>query len=92
MNAVWDLIRAAAPWVTAGLAAVIIVIRSVTEKRKGEKRDKNYGMEGMSLGMCFGMLIGTALGNDAGIGIFLGMLAGLAIGSCMHRDREERRS
>ena len=89
MNTILDFIRAAGPCVAIGLLPAILVVRSVTKKKKGEKQDSNYGMEGMCLGMCFGTAIGTALGNNTGIGLSLGMLVGLAIGMCIHRKQEK---
>ena len=87
MNAVLDFIKAAAPWIAAGLAVVILTIRGVAGKKKGEQMESNYGTEGMSLGMCFGLLIGTMFENSTGIGISVGMLAGLAVGICIPKKQ-----
>jgi NAD/NADP transhydrogenase beta subunit len=75
-------------WVAVGLVVVILAIRGVTKKKKGEKQDNNYCLEGMSLGMCFGLLIGTMLGNYIGVAISLGMIVGLAIGMCIPKKTE----
>ncbi len=88
MNAVWDFIRAASPWVAIGLLVVILAVRNGTKKKKDGKQKRDYGMEGMCLGMCFGTAIGTALGNNTGIGISLGMLIGLAIGMGLPKRSE----
>ena len=45
--------------VAVGLVVAILVIRGIIRKNKCKKQDDNYGMEGMSLGMCLGLLIGT---------------------------------
>ena len=83
MNTAWDFIRAAAPWIAVGLAVAILAARGVTKKRKGKKQDADYGMEGLSLGMCLGLLIGTMLESYTGIAISLGMLVGLTVGMCI---------
>ena len=76
-------------WVAAGLAAEVLVIRSVTKKKSGKKQDDTYSLEGMSLGMCLGLLIGTMLKSYAGAAIFLGMFAGLVIGTCIPKKAGE---
>ena len=85
MEAVFDFLRAALPWVAMGLLLAVFAARSAGRKKK-EKEINNYGTEGMCLGMCFGTAIGTALGNNTGIGISLGMLLGLAIGSSIKKE------
>lgn len=57
MNTVLDFVRAAAPWIAAGLAVIIIAVRGVRKKKKGEKENSeaNYSLEEMSLGMCIGL-------------------------------------
>lgn len=91
MKAIWDFIRAAAPWVAMGLAVAILAVRGGKRKKATEKQDKkqagNYGTEGMCLGMCFGTALGSALWSDTGIGLSLGMLIGLAIGSGIRKDQ-----
>lgn len=87
MNAVWEFVRAAAPWVAMGLLLAIFFARSATKKKKNGKQDSDYGTEGMCLGMCFGTALGTAFGNHTGIGISFGMLTGLIIGSFIHKDQ-----
>ena len=87
MEAVFDFLRAALPWIAIGLLLAVFFARSAGKKKK-EKEIDNYGTEGMCLGMCFGTAIGTALGNNTGIGISLGMLLGLAIGSCIKKEEQ----
>ena len=85
MEAVFDFLRAALPWIVMGLLLAVFAARSAGRKKK-EKEIDNYGIEGMCLGMCFGTAIGTALGNNTGIGISLGMLLGLAIGTGIKKE------
>ena len=85
MEAVFDFLRAALPWVAIGLLLAVFAARSA-RKKKEEQPQGDYGTEGMCLGMCFGTAIGTSLGNNTGIGITLGMLIGLAIGSCIKKE------
>ncbi|MDO4388491.1 MAG: hypothetical protein Q4C31_05490 [Eubacteriales bacterium] len=93
MKAIWDFVRAAAPWVAMGLAVAILAVRGTKQKKATEKQDKkqagNYGTEGMCLGMCLGTALGSTLWNDTGIGLSLGMLIGLAIGSGIRKDQED---
>lgn len=56
MSEFWDLTRAAAPWVAAGLAIAIAAARGIAGKKKGKKQET-----GLCLGMCFGTALGTAL-------------------------------
>ena len=92
MEAVFDFLRAALPWITMGLLLAVFFARSAGKEKK-EKKTDDYGTEGMCLGMCLGTAIGTAFENNTGIGICLGMLIGLAIGSSIkkegQRDDEE---
>ena len=71
-----------------GLLVTILTVCGVARKKKGKKEDGNYGVTGMSLGMCFGVLIGTAFGDSIGlgIGISIGALVGLVIGECVFRE------
>lgn len=85
MEAVFDFLRVALPWVAIGLFLAVFFARSAGKKKKEEQCD-DYGTEGMCLGMCFGTAIGTALGNNTGIGISLGMLLGLAIGTGIKKE------
>lgn len=71
-----------------GLMLAIFFARSA-RKKKGNKRNENYGTEGMAFGMCFGTAIGTAFGNNNGIGLALGMLAGLVVGSCIEKKKND---
>ena len=88
MEAVFDFLRAALPWIAIGLLLAVFFARSAGKKKK-EKEIDNYGTEGMCLGMCFGTAIGTALGNNTGIGISLGMLLGLAVGSSIKKEGQD---
>ena len=89
MDAVFDFLRAALPWIAVGLLLAVLVARG-TSKKKKEEQTGDYGTEGMCIGMCFGMCfgtaIGTSLGNNTGIGISLRMLIGLAIGTCITKE------
>lgn len=81
MEAVFDFLRAALPWVAIGLLLAVFAARSA-KKKKDEQPQDDYGTEGMCLGMCFG----TAIGNKTGIGITLGMLIGLFLGSSFKKE------
>lgn len=85
MDAVFDFLRAALPWIAVGLLLAVLIARG-TSKNKKEEQTGDYGTEGMCMGMCFGTAIGTSLGNNTGIGISLGMLIGLAIGTCITKE------
>lgn len=85
MEAVFDFLRAALPWVAIGLLFAVFAARSA-KKKKDEQPQDDYGTEGMCLGMCFGTAIGTAIGNNTGIGITLGMLIGLFLGSSFKKE------
>lgn len=84
-----EWILAAAPFAAIGCCVVILVVRSVANKKKGQKRAGDYGTEGMCLGMCFGLLVGTMFGN-AGVGLCPGLLLGLVIGMCIPRKPEDK--
>ncbi len=88
MKDVMDFLSAALPWICMGLLLAIFFAQSA-RKKKGNKKDENYGTEGMALGMCFGTAIGTSLGSNTGIGLTLGMLAGLVIGSCVKKKESD---
>ena len=88
MEAVYDFLRAALPWVAMGLLLAVFFARSA-KRKKDEDKKADYGTVGMCLGMCFGTAIGTSLGNHTGIGICLGMLLGLAIGSGIKKEDSE---
>lgn len=68
MEAVFDFLRAALPWIAVGLLLAVFAARSARKKKDEEPQD-DYGTEGMCLGMCFGTAIGTSIGNNTGIGI-----------------------
>ena len=82
MKELMDFISAALPWICMGLLLAIFFAQSA-RKKKDDK--KNYGTEGLALGMCFGTAIGTSLGINNGIGLMLRMLAGFAIGLCVEK-------
>lgn len=75
-------------WVAVALVVAVLVIRGVTQKKRGKKQENNYCLEGMSLGICFGLLVGTMLENDIGVAISIGMIVGLAIGMLIPREVE----
>ena len=85
MDAVFDFLRAALPWIAVGLLLAVFSAK-YAGKKKAEDRKNNFGTEGMCLGMCFGTAIGSSFGNNTGIGISLGMLIGLAIGTCIRKE------
>ena len=85
MEAVFDFVHAALPWIAVGLLLAVFFARSAGKKKK-EEQTSDYGTEGMCLGMCLGTAIGTSFGNNTGIGISLGMLIGLAIGTCIKKE------
>ena len=87
MEAVFDFLRAALPWIAIGLLLAVFFARSAGKKKK-EKEIDNYGTEGMCLGMCFGTALGAAFGNNIAIGLSLGMLFGLAIGSSIKKEEQ----
>ena len=68
MDAVFDFLRAALPWIAVGLLLAMLFARGAKEKMK-ESKAGDYGTEGMCLGMCLGTTIGASLGNNTGIGI-----------------------
>lgn len=75
-------------WVAAALAVAVLVIRGVTQKKRGKKQENNYCLEGMSLGMCFGLLVGTMLGNYIGVAISVGLIVGLVVGMLIPKKVE----
>lgn len=85
MEAVFDFLRAALPWIAVGLLLAVFIARGAKREKK-EEPTGDYGTEGMCLGMCLGTAIGTSLGNNTGIGISLGMLIGLAVGTCIKKE------
>ena len=87
MEAVFDFVWAALPWIMMGLLLAVYFARSAGKKKKEEQCD-DYGTEGMCLGMCFGTALGAAFGNNIAIGLPLGMLFGLAIGTGIKKERK----
>ena len=87
MEAVFDFLRAALPWIGIGLFLAVFFARSAKKKKDEEQKD-DYGTEGMCLGMCIGSAIGVALGNHIGLGISLGMLIGLVVGSGIKKEEQ----
>ena len=88
MKNIMDFLSAALPWICIGLLLAIFFAQSV-RKKKDNKKNENYGTEGMALGMCFGTALGTSLGNNTGIGLALGMLAGYAIGLSIEKKNND---
>ncbi|MGM9548444.1 MAG: hypothetical protein ACI3V5_01160 [Faecousia sp.] len=88
MEAVFDFLLAALPWIAVGLLLAVLCARGARKKKK-EEQTSDYGTEGMCLGMCLGTAIGSSLGNNTGIGISLGMLIGLAIGTCIKKEEQD---
>ena len=88
MNDVMDFLSAALPWISLGLLLAIFFAQSGRKKTEN-KKNENYGTEGMALGMCFGTALGTSLGNNTGIGLTLGMLAGYAIGLSVEKKNND---
>ena len=76
-------------WAAAALVVAVLVIRGVTQKKRGKKQESNYCLEGMSLGMCFGLLVGTMLENYIGVTLSIGMIVGLVIGMIIPRKAED---
>ena len=88
-NALLRSIRTAAfCWAAAALVVAVLAIRGVTKKKSGKKQENNYGLEGMSLGMCFGLLAGTMLEKYIGAAISIGMIVGLVIGMLIPKEVE----
>ena len=85
MEAVFDFLHAALPWIAVGLLLAVFFAKNAGKEKQEEQPD-NYGTEGMCLGMCLGTAIGTSLGNNTGIGISLGMLIGLAVGTSIKKE------
>ena len=55
MEAVYDFLRAALPWVAMGLLLAVFFARSA-KKKKDEDKKGDYGTVGMCLGMCHSIL------------------------------------
>ena len=85
MDAVFDFLLAALPWIAVGLLLAVFFARGARKKKK-EEQTGDCGTEGMCIGMCLGTAIGTSLGNNISIGISLGMLIGLAVGTCIKKE------
>lgn len=88
MEAVFNFIRAALPWIALGLLIAVLAVRGAAGKNKKASAG-DYGTEGMCLGMCFGTALGSSFENGTGIGISLGMLIGLAIGSFIKKENSD---
>ena len=88
MEKMTDFLSAALPWICMGLLLAIFFAQSARKEKENKKND-NYGTEGLALGMCFGVAIGTALGSNTGIGLTLGMLAGFAIGLSIEKKNND---
>ncbi len=81
MDNFYDFMSAAMPWITMGLLLAIFFARVSHAKKKGAKKEEDYGSEGMALGMCFGVALSTALHINVGLGLMAGMVLGLFVGS-----------
>ena len=88
MEAVFNFLRAALPWVAVCLLLAMFAARGARKNKKKEQTG-DYGTEGMCLSRCFGTAIGTALGNNTGISISLGMLIGFAIGTRIKKEGQD---
>lgn len=76
-----SFMRAALPWMTAGLCVAVLACNHFKGKKKKEEETPqgNYMTEGMCLGLC----IGLALGSEW---MSLGMLIGLVIGVLIQKQ------
>ena len=87
MSGFKEFIRAASPWVAMGLLVAILVIQgAASTKNAKDGTVENYGMDGMSLGMCFGLLISVMFGDYTCVGLSIGMLVGMAVGLSVHKE------
>ena len=89
MNAILDFVRAAFPWVLAGVAVAVLCVRHSKQQNREEPR-QDYSAEGMCLGMCLGVTMATTFGGmeNLGLGLSLGMLVGMAIGACLEKPHK----
>ena len=70
-----------------GLLVAILMIRgAASTKNAKDGTAENYGMDGMSLGMCFGLLISVMFGDYTCVGLSIGMLLGMAVGLSVHKE------
>ena len=81
MNDVREFIRVASPWV-----AILVIRGTASTKNAKDGTAENYGMDGMSLGMCFGLLISVMFGDYTCVGLSIGMLVGMAVGLSVHKE------
>ena len=56
MNAFYDSMSAALPWIVLGLLLAVFFARAAHGKKKEAKKE-DHGSEGMALGMCFGVAL-----------------------------------
>ena len=89
MNAFYDSMSAALPWIDLGLLLAVFFARAAHGKKE-EAEKEDYGSEGMALGMCFGVALSTALRIDVGLGMMAGMALGLLVGSGMKKKDERK--
>lgn len=89
MNAILNFVRAAFPWVLAGVAVAVLCVRRGGQQKQ-EKSRQDYSGEGMCLGMCLGVTMATTFGGmeNLGLGLSLGMLVGMAIGACLEKPHK----
>lgn len=79
MEAVWDFLWAALPWIAMGLL-LAAYFAGCADRKQGDA-SSDYAAEGMDYGMCLGLCLFTALGKNIGLGLSAGMLIGLLVGS-----------
>lgn len=89
MNAILDFVRAAFPWVLAGVAVAVLCVRHSKQQNREEAR-QDYSAEGMCLGMCLGVTMATTFGGmeNLGLGLSLAMLVSMAIGACLEKPHK----
>lgn len=68
MNAILDFVRAAFPWVLAGVAVVVLCVRHSKQQNREEPR-QDYSAEGICLGMCLGVTMATTFGGMENLGL-----------------------
>ena len=90
MNAILDFVRAAFPWVLAGVAVVVLCVRHSKQQNREEAR-QDYSAEGMCLGMCLGVTMATTFGGmeNLGLGLSLAMLVSMARWAAMRHKKQK---
>ena len=87
MNAFYDSMSAALPWIVLGLLLAVFFARAAHGKKKEAKKE-DHGSEGMALGMCLGVALSTALHINVGLGMMAGMVLGLLVGSGIEKKND----